>query len=341
MALFQRALLPFLYFYRTVKYQMLSFFTIDTSSKADIQFPDVYFTPAYGRACEIAEGCEWELCKFKSLIYVYLKRPYVHRSNVYYDLVSPNGYAGIHYTDQTHLDEFVPLFRNEAKRRNYITEVIKQTPYKAININAHYDSLLSKKVFSIGDCSPGDYLKLLKSNTRKMHRKAIKLGYTCCISKLQPGENMQEFIELYHKTMRKVNAKDDYFYNDGYFSQMTRLGNVYLATVRCKENKARSMCIIFKHGDFIHYHLGCQDYSNNCLVEFMLISVFSFFPANTELILGGGLTDGDNLFKFKHKLSTKQYEYMMYKNILNTDVYDSIITDNKLDKESYFPAHRR
>ena len=174
-----------------------------------------------------------------------------------------------------------------------------------------------------------------------MHRKAIKLGYTCCISKLNPGQNMQEFRDLYHKTMEKVDAKDGYFYNNDYFNQVTKLDDVYLATVRCKENKARSMCMIFKHGDFIHYHLGCQDYSNNCLAEFMFISVFSFFPANTELILGGGLTDGDSLFKFKQKLSTKQYDYTIHKNVLNIDVYDSIITDNELDKETYFPAHRR
>ena len=48
------------------------FYNLDTVKNINIDYPDIYFTPEYGKACEYSDNAIWELCKFKDLIYVIL-----------------------------------------------------------------------------------------------------------------------------------------------------------------------------------------------------------------------------------------------------------------------------
>ena len=38
----------------------------------NINYPDIYFTPEYGKACEYSDNAIWELCQYKDLIYEHL-----------------------------------------------------------------------------------------------------------------------------------------------------------------------------------------------------------------------------------------------------------------------------
>ena len=72
----------------------LKFYNLETIKNIDIQFQDIYFTPEYGKACEYSDNAEWELCQYKDLIYVYLKKQYNYDNIIYYDLITPYGYSG-------------------------------------------------------------------------------------------------------------------------------------------------------------------------------------------------------------------------------------------------------
>jgi hypothetical protein len=63
----------------------MEFYDKTTIYSIDISYPDVYFTPEYGVACEFSDNSIWELCKYKDLIYVYLKRPIICDNITYYD----------------------------------------------------------------------------------------------------------------------------------------------------------------------------------------------------------------------------------------------------------------
>ena len=119
---------------------MLIFYNLHNINELNINYPDIYFTPEYGKACEYSDDAVWELCKFRDLIYVYLKKTIECENNIYYDLITPYGYTGYFYENQNTYDEFIPLFRVEAKNRNYITEVLRQNPY--------LDSRLIKSILS-------------------------------------------------------------------------------------------------------------------------------------------------------------------------------------------------
>ena len=89
------------------------FYNLDTVKNINIDYPDIYFTPEYGKACEYSDNAIWELCKFKDLIYVYLKQPIEYNNKTYYDLITPYGYSGYYYENKETYNEFLPLFRKK------------------------------------------------------------------------------------------------------------------------------------------------------------------------------------------------------------------------------------
>lgn len=123
--------------------------------------------------------------------------------------------------------------------------------------------------------------------------------------------------------MDKVKASKYYYFNDDYYNQIGNIKNTKLVNIS-NNNKLIGSCILFLYKNFIYYHLSCNDNSTNCITNFLLNSVIKDIGLNKIFILGGGLKDNDSLYKFKKKISTNSYEYTIYKNILNHEIYEKI-----------------
>ena len=319
------------------------FYNASTIKNASINYPDIYFTPEYGKACEHSDNAVWELCQYKDLIYVYLKKSYLFENIVYYDLITPYGYSGYYFQNQKTLDEFIPLFRKEAFAKNYLTEVVRQNPYLNIDIQNHYDVICSKQIFSIEIENFDEYFsKTLKSSVRNILKKADALNYSYKIIKLNENALIAHFFKLYFINMKKVSAEKYYYFNDDYFNALTQLQNCYLINIFNNEQDIIGSSIIFMHNKFVHYHLSCNDNSTNCITNFLLNSIVKEFGHSKKFILGGGLTNNDGLYSFKKKISTSSYTYTIYKNIINEKIYEKI-KNYHVDtcNNSYFPIHRK
>ena len=182
----------------------MDFYNKTTIKHVEITYPDIYFTPEYGIACEYSDDAIWELCKYKDLIYVYLKKEYIFENTTYYDLLTPYGYSGYYFEKQATYDEFIPIFRSQAKIRNYITEVVRQNPYLNIDISNNYEIITSKKIFSVEiDDFEFYYNKILRSSARNKLKKSIKDNYSYQIIDLKPNMLNKYFIKLYNITMDK------------------------------------------------------------------------------------------------------------------------------------------
>ena len=72
---------------------------------------------------------------------------------------------------------------------------------------------------------------------------------------------------------------------------------------------------------------------NDDLRDDALINLVKDYCINKKLILGCG---NEFLSRFKKKLSTHSYNYKIYKNILNKEIYDKI---NKNREGDFFPLH--
>jgi hypothetical protein len=304
----------------------------------DVIFPDTYFLPIYGEACEFSDNAEWECCLYKDLIYVYLKRPILYNDIFYYDLITPYGYSGYYFNNNNTYDKFIPLFRKIAINRNYVTEVVRQNPY--ININLlNYDKMNFKTIYGIKINNFEDYWNnVLNTKKRNMYTKSIKNNLNFKLIKLSYANLKDKFLDLYNFTMDKVSAKSYYYFNENYFKTLEKIENSYLAEITNSNNKVIGCSIIFIFGNYIHYHLSCNDNSMNCITDFLLINIVKELGKDKLIILGGGLSDNDDLSKFKRSLSNETFTYNIYKNIINKNIYDELSIGKETN--NFFPAYR-
>lgn len=302
----------------------LLFLNKNNISKYNIVFPDIYFSYQYGEACEFSDNANWECCLYKDLMYVYLKKEVEYNGIIYYELITPYGYSGYNYNNKETYKDFINLFRNEAKKKNYISEILRQNPYLNITIT-DYDIMKQKKIYSIENDNYDNYFLSLKRNARNKMRRALKNGLTFHYKKMEKGNlnNSSIFRKLYNNTMEKVKSTKYYYFNDKYFNKLEDLDS-YIIYIKNKDETIIGSSIIFKYNSFIHYHLSCNDNSFSCITDFLLLNIVKEFGLNNKIILGGGLIQDDNLSKFKEKFATRSYNYTIYKNILNEEIYQQI-----------------
>jgi hypothetical protein len=304
---------------------------------------DLYFTDEYCKLCEYSDNVSFEIFKFEDLIYPYLKRPYRHNNIIYYDIISPYGYSGLYFKKHKTYDRFLKAFSEHAIKNNFLTEVIKQSPYileDNLEDKINYEIIKSKKIFGIRvDDFDYYFKKVLGKKQRNIFKKGAKIGLTFSYSKIKKGTLSENslFRKMYEKTMNKVNADKYYYFNNEYFSWLEDMECSYLAVCKNDKNICVGFSIIFDYGKYVHYHLSCNDQSSNCITEFLIINIVKEICINKLFILGGGVSDNDNLEKFKSKLCNETFTYNIYKNILNTVIYDKI---NKNNDSAYFPAHQ-
>lgn len=297
-------------------------FTVETSLKANIAWPDVYFSPAYGRACEIAECGTWECCKFRDVLCVYLVK---HSDAGERYAVSPYGYSGLYYEDESSLNEFVDTFESLCRDKKCNRVILRQSPLIAqighTSINKRIHLVSKKTTFSI-DLSKfatvGDYVDFLKSNGRsnavRKIKKAVKLNFQAVMSNFKQ-EDIADFLQCYTNAMVRLNAQEVYFYNEKYFKALIECGNVlYVRVVTAGMVQARAL--ILTHGDKMHYHLCAQEeHCINGAINFLHYKLvdYALLQKIKRYHLGGGLQDGDSLFSFKKSIANDSHEYCVLK----------------------------
>jgi len=320
--------------------ETLNFYNIN-NIPTNINYPDIYFNPKYGIACEYSDNSIWELCQFKDLIYAYLKREYKFENTIYYDLITPYGYSGYYFEKQETYDEFIKLFRTEAKRRNYLTEVVRQNPYLNIDLSNKYNIILSRKTFGI--ClkkykSFEDYLTDTHKDNRKGYKISLKHNLVFKIE-MYNEKNLSKFLHIYNSTMDSLNSSKYYYFNNEYFNSFLDSKNLFFANVYLEE-KLIASCMIYNFNNYLNYHLGGSylEYRNLRPNNLIHCSIIKYgIENNFDLYhLGGGLKDNDSLFIFKNKIANIDFNYTIYKNILNNEIYQII---NKNKKGDYFPLH--
>ena len=172
-----------------------------------------------------------------------------------------------------------------------------------------------------------------------MITKSIKNNLFCDIQSVSKNDLSKDshFYKLYNNTMKMISANKYYYFNEKYFKNIEKINNIYLINIK-NNNKIVGYSICFIYNNFIHYHLSCSDKSMNCITDYILSNIVKkFCNKSNTLILGGGLKDGDSLSKFKEKISNKTFDYIIYKNIINKEVYENL-TQNI--NTNFFPKYR-
>lgn len=295
---------------------------------------DIYYSEEYTKLYEDGEHTAFcVVCteEEKVLIMPYLRS----EINGYYDFETAYGYGGpisnssdaewnanamtgicTYLKEQGYVCGFVrfhPLLQNEKISRENIS-VIPDRKTIVIDTRDVPDEIWNKQI---------------SSKNRNMIRKAERNGL---VYKAEYDfSSIEEFIDLYDATMKRLGADDFYFFDRKYYREyVERLeGRAFLGTVR-QDEKLICAALFMYSEMYGHYHLEGSDHNvkgigaNNFLLwktaeEMHTLGVKQFH-------LGGGYnSDPDNsLFKFKKAFSPICRDFYIGKMIFDKEIYEQI-----------------
>lgn len=328
---------------------------------------DVYFEEEYGKIYENYGDGKVEVFEYESQFgkvhYLFLTRKIdnneFNMEEEYFDIITPYGYGGplvLESSDKEKLiEEFINSFEDYCKKNNIVSEFIRFHPLeKNHKLFTDKDSYKIEKLWNtvVMDIYDKDMCwKNMKSNTRNIIRNFDEENTDLIISKEK--QYIEEFINIYNKTMEKNDA-DDYYYFDKFY---------FLDILDKLENKVELFNIVYKGevvsasfvligNEYIHYHLSATNpdyYYLNCNNYLLYeIALWGQKKGYKKFHLGGGTTASpkDGLFRFKRSMSKKNetLDYYIGKKIYDNKIYNELkekhLEDIGENNSDFFPEYR-
>ena len=147
---------------------------------------------------------------------------------------------------------------------------------------------------------------------------------------VKESKNIDKFIEIYNKTMKKNDASNFYFFDKNYYLTLIKNRNTKLYEV-IHNDEIIAMGFFAFNCIFSHYHLSAnteQSYKLNSNYA-LLDNIFNIAQklGSKYFILGGGSTpnENDSLLKFKSKFSKELKPFYISGKIYNKEIYDKYI----------------
>ena len=215
------------------------------------------------------------------------------------------------------------------------------------------DTLPSGTTVSIDlTVSTDEQLAQYRSNHTRGLRKLRNQGVSC---ELEQSDWIDEFVEIYHETMRRVGAAPRYFFDRAYFEMLEDLLGPNLRLFACRiGDQLIAAGLFFVCGDIVQYHLGATRTEYVALGP-MKLTIDTCRQWATEagfrlLHLGGGLAaKEDSLFDFKAGFSNSRHEFKTWRWAPDLELYSHLTTrkavwnvEHGLEYASseYFPLYR-
>ena len=191
----------------------------------------------------------------------------------------------------------------------------------------------------------------MNRRARARVRRAEEFG---CRAEVVPATPtlIEETRQLYEETMHRVGAADNYFFSSSYYTNLAKLGEqLQIARVLDDRGTCIAACFVLVDPDFAHNHLQGSTRSVLGMENLLLWSIFRW-AAEVGLKgvhMGGGLSDGDSLFKFKSTFGGEVTRYSLGRSIIREDVYETLLaehareigsTPSELSSGNFFPAYR-
>jgi hypothetical protein len=301
------------------------------------EFRDIYFEEDYVKLYE--NDNEEAVCfiyKNESNIFLFpfLRRKFMYNHTVLYDFETAYGYGGpiIKKTDDNFFKEALDEFYSYCKLSNYVAGFVRFHPF--LDNYKYYDIIgeiiHDRKTVSINlSLSENEiWMNEIHAKNRNTIKKGIKKELLFVVD--EEYKYLDKFIELYSKTMQRLDADNFYFFKDDYYKRLKKqLKNSFLGLV-FKDDKIISAAIFFYSKNYGHYHLSGSDvqYSSFGANNYMLYNAALELKHRgiKKFQLGGGTTssDNDSLLKFKERFSHSQDEFVIGKTIFNQDVYKAL-----------------
>lgn len=336
----------------------------NTGRESMEHYPDVYFTPGYGRAAASTKLGRWQSIQWEDRV----RLPYVVSAsgdNVC-DAISPYGYSGIYVAPACtpgDLALFWKLACERLRAEGVVAVFLRFSPLDDASRECAA-SLEGIRMTRRGDTvmvpvrhGADAVWTAMEGRARTAIRKAEKVGLVGDIRPAVPADLGPEapFRNLYEETMRRVKSAPGYLFDDRYYqSLLSGLGDdLMIATVRQPDGAAVAASLVMAHRDRVHYHLsgsvteGSRSGANNLLLWTILR--WAAADGRSTVHLGGGLAYDDGLFRFKRSYGGSRTQFWTGAVVLDRSPYERlverraaelVISVAELQGTGYFPAYR-
>lgn len=272
----------------------------------------------------------------------------------YFDTISPYGYPGIitMSNDPTILLGELERFKLFCAKERIVSTFIRMNPITNNSLlveNEYIKHIIHGRVVVVPlQASYIDIYNGYSKNHRRGLKKLENMGYTVSV---EPSASIEDFIDVYNHSMRRLDAGSQYFFPLKYYHVLDKLDSeMKLIFVRDDKGEIASVSLFMVSEDIVQYHLGGTkeafvSKSPNKLIFDFVINEYSM--RKKYLILGGGLNnEEDSLFHFKYGFSKVTCKFSTLRMIHLRDQYlnlcNSINIPNRevMRLEGFFPLYR-
>lgn len=333
---------------------------IESCSEADI-----HFIPEYLKAFEGRIGGQAFLFVFDDkendnfLLYPFFKRRindldlFASCEDEYFDIISPWYFGGpLLHSEKNRIqviNNFLASFQTFANQNNIITEFTRIYPLfntskdfiELSHANYRYDI----SYIDLEQSEETIWNNFKKSNRNSINaakRKGVKIDFS--ISE----DAVNTFFELYHESMKRINADEFYFFPNEFFKKIIRYlkENFTIVTATYNEIPISSSIFLFKFGT-IHYWLSANNYTYRNIYANNLLLHESIQWAkknnNQKFVLMGGTNEG--LRNFKESFTNTKMAFYTLNRTFNQEIYEDLNkirsnSNESSNKSSFFPVYR-
>ncbi|MGJ8734892.1 MAG: NeuD/PglB/VioB family sugar acetyltransferase [Cellulophaga sp.] len=279
------------------------------------------------------------------------------KDKTYKDVITPYGYGGPlckNCDDKKILSKFWELADKWYRKNNIVSEFVR------FNLNGNhtnYSGELTETLLNVkGEVKETDEEQwtTFSSKVRNNYRKAEKhqLTFKLYEGKAITDSVIENFHKVYIETMDRNNAKDIYYFPKQYFENLIKANPDSFAIAKSyKDNVVASVELIIINEATLYAFLGGTraKYFECRPNDFLRVEILKWAVLNNKkyYVLGGGLTNGDGLYKSKKVFFPKDEDVIFYtgRKIIDEDAYTllskNIINSKKYDENcNFFPIYR-
>jgi hypothetical protein len=154
-------------------------------------------------------------------------------------------------------------------------------------------------------------------------------------------DELAEFATAYEQTMRRTDAGERYFFGRDYYRAALDFPRSWLLVARDPGGEAGAAAIAATSDGLLHYFLGGtgdsaleQSPFKNVVVAMLDLADELGLPLN----LGGGVTPGDGLERFKRGFANSELTFHTHEIVCDRGEYDRLSAG--IDAGGFFPAYR-
>lgn len=319
----------------------------------------LYASEDYGKAVAAADGGSWlELRDGDGEWCI----PLIARSisnSLMSDAVTPYGYGGVHVGDglsSTDVSRLWDESRRVLSEAGIVSLFLRFPPFIPTQANRlaglpGLEVTPVSQTFVVPLADGAAMWAAMHKRGRNAVRTAEKNACRAEIVAIEEA-NLRDTRELYEQTMHRVGAADHYFFPDEYYKALMGLGDrIKVARVIDARGEIVAASFILRDEQHAHYHLsgstGSESGANNLMI--WAVMQWAADEGITALHLGGGVTVGDSLHRFKSAFGGKEADFHVGKAILQPEHYRQLVERRAveigvdpivLNSGTFFPAYR-